>query len=944
MRILLISVVIVGTAVLSAGLARAEIVSQEEELITEPIWEKAGWKKDRDPPTVTPVPEVTNNLPSIKKYSLFSEAGSAAGRRSPTGHKLKAESAFRDEELMTEPLWESGKAGEDQAESLRSFTARLDRRKAHLDESFTLTLEIIAPELKKISSWGQPLLPGFDIINTYQSDAMTKLDGRIWKVRTKRTVFLAREPGTYNIPPVKVRYRGQWYRTQELKITIEGSRSGYVYQRRGLGRKYNRRAVKSSAPDIEQRGSQEPGFTARISHQEVYVNQQLILTVSWHYRTGDKTKINYQPPSLTGFLIEALPQRKIEERTLGVSQRYMGRVYRTALFPVRAGTLVIGPARVTLTEQGKTRAYTTEPLTVAVKPLPRDPAPLRRGIGNGLVGNYKLQAELEAGRTEVEVPVRLKVTLSGRGNVRMAPAPGWKEEAHYRLYLEATSERISREGDQLEGQRTYGYQVIFPFPGRARLSSAVMRYFDPEQEQWRTATARIPEIEVLPFSQVQGGGEKSQPLAMHLKPNHSRPVRLRPSRPGMVESRFFWLIQAMGLGAILLVWGGRRLYSRAQPDPKALRIRRAYPKAKQSLRHLRRYIRQGRADKFYTGLTRITSEYLAAKFGLASAYVGAERLPEYFEQYNIPADLRLRFKAALTACEYVRYAAVTLPAKDMRLLHRDLKRAIREFEKIWRTTHKNNHGLPKKSALAVGITLLAMGTAYAGEAEKYFLRGNALARVGRYEEAETAYRKVLESKIKHPALYYNLGNAYLRQGKTGPAILAYERGLHRAPRNRDIKHNLKQAARWVKENGFSGSWSGFKRPLIFLYRSFTVNELAVTASLSYFLAVIIISLIILWPRRFRSRRPWLLIFIIIFLTAGLWAGARHGERYWWKRAVIMIPEVKLFVRPYREAEAISLLGEGTRVVVRREEEAWVEVRFGRQGHGWVQRSTLEFIK
>ena len=105
MRILLISVVIVGTAVLSAGLARAEIVSQEEELITEPIWEKAGWKKDRDPPTVTPVPEVTNNLPSIKKYSLFSEAGSAAGRRSPTGHKLKAESAFRDEDLMTEPLW-----------------------------------------------------------------------------------------------------------------------------------------------------------------------------------------------------------------------------------------------------------------------------------------------------------------------------------------------------------------------------------------------------------------------------------------------------------------------------------------------------------------------------------------------------------------------------------------------------------------------------------------------------------------------------------------------------------------------------------------------------------------------------------------------------------------------------------------------------------------------
>ncbi len=934
----------VGTAALSAGLVRAETEYQDEELITEPVWETPGGKTEPVLPTVMPVPADPDKRPGKKRYCLSSGAGSAAAGRPSSGHKQAGEPDFGDEELMTEPLWESGKAGEDQAESLRSFTARLDRRKAHLDESFTLTLEIIAPELKKISSWGQPLLPEFDTINTYQSDTMTNLDGRIWKVRTKQTVFLARQPGTYNIPPVKVRYRGQWYRTQELKITIEASRSGYVYQRRGLGRKYNRKAVKSSAPETEQVGGQEPDFTANISRQEVYVNQQLILTVRWHYRAGDKTKINYQTPSMTGFLIEPLPQRKTEERTSGVSQRYVGRVYQTALFPVRAGTLAIDPARLTLTEQGKTRAYTTEPLTVAVKPLPVDPAPLRSGTGNGLVGNYELQAVWEAGRTEVEIPVRLKVKLSGRGNVRTAPAPFLSEDTHYRLYLEEKSEQISRAGGRLEGQRTYCYQVIFHSPGRGRLNQAVMRYFDPEQQQWRSAIARIPEIEVLPLSQVQvSGGESCRPPALNLKPNRSLPVRLRPSRPLMVESRLFWLIQAMGLGVILLVWGGQHLYSRSQPDPKVLRIRRAYPKARRSLRQLRKHIRQGQVDKFYTGLTRITSEYLAARFGLTTAYIGAERLLEFFEQYNIPARLRLRFKAALTACEYVRYAAVTLPAKDMRLLHRDLKRAIREFEKIWRT-HKNNHGLRKKVNLAVIITLLTMGSAYAGEAEKHFLRGNTLDREGRYQEAEAAYRKVLACKIKHPALYYNLGNAYFRQGKLGPAILAYERGLHRAPRNRDIKYNLKQAARLIKESGFSGSWSGFKQSLIFIYRSFTVNELAGTASLSYFLALIIISLIILWPGRFRKWRFLLLIFIIIFLTAGLWAGARYGERYWWKRAVIMIPEVKLYVRPYREAEAISILSEGIRVVVRREEEAWVEVRFGRQGHGWVQRSTLEFIQ
>ncbi|MCK5218172.1 BatD family protein, partial [bacterium] len=806
MRILLISAVIVTAVTLSTGLVRTETVYQEEELITEPVWETAGWKKEPVLPTVTPVPENPDSQPTIKKYSLSSETGSAP-RHSLSRHKYKGEPDFMDEELITEPLRESGEAGDEQVESRCSFEARLDRRRAHLDESFTLTLKIIAPELKKISPFRLPHLPEFDIINSYQTDSMTNLDGRIWKVRTRRTVFLARQPGTYSIPPAKIRCFGQWYQTRELEITIEGSRSGDIYQRRGLGRKYNRRAVKASAPDTEQWGGQEPGFAAKISSQKGYVNQQLILTVSWQCQADERTKINYQPPSMTGFLIESLPQHKTEERISGVGQRYVGGVYSTALFPVRAGTLEIGPARLTLTERGKAKEYMTEALTIEVKPLPVDPAPLRRGRGNGLVGNYELQAVLEADRAEAEVPVSLKVTLSGRGNMRTAPAPFLKEDSHYHLYLEEKNEQISWAGGWLEGQRTYSYQVIFPSPGRECLNQAVMRYFDPEQEQWRSAVARIPEIEVLPLSPIEvSGGEEHQPPALYLKPNHSRPVRLRPSRPGMAETGFFWLIHAMGLGAILLVWGGRYLYSRAQPDPKALRMRRAYPQARRSLRPLRRYIRQGEAAKFYMGLTRITSEYLTARFGLASTYIGAERLPEFFEKYNIPVRLHLRFKAALTACEYVRYAAVTLPAKDMRLLYRDLKRAIKEFEKIWQT-HKNKSGLRKKVNLAVIITLLAIGSAYAEEAEKHFARGSALARAGRHQEAETAYRKVLACKIKHPALFYNLGNAYIRQGKLGPAILAYERGIHRAPRNRDIKHNLKQAASLIKETGFSGAWT-----------------------------------------------------------------------------------------------------------------------------------------
>lgn len=65
-----------------------------------------------------------------------------------------------------------------------------------------------------------------------------------------------------------------------------------------------------------------------------------------------------------------------------------------------------------------------------------------------------------------------------------------------------------------------------------------------------------------------------------------------------------------------------------------------------------------------------------------------------------------------------------------------------------------------------------------------------------YAPSIEIYRALLlqEGNAPTAALYYNLGNAYYRNGDLGWAIVAYERALRLSPRDRYIQHNLQIAS------------------------------------------------------------------------------------------------------------------------------------------------------
>lgn len=80
-----------------------------------------------------------------------------------------------------------------------------------------------------------------------------------------------------------------------------------------------------------------------------------------------------------------------------------------------------------------------------------------------------------------------------------------------------------------------------------------------------------------------------------------------------------------------------------------------------------------------------------------------------------------------------------------------------------------------------------------------FAAANRAYKQGRYDQAIPLYEALVATGVVNEELFYNLGNAYFRAGRLGPAIYQYERALRIDPGHDDARYNLEIARQVVAE-------------------------------------------------------------------------------------------------------------------------------------------------
>lgn len=239
--------------------------------------------------------------------------------------------------------------------------------------------------------------------------------------------------------------------------------------------------------------------------------------------------------------------------------------------------------------------------------------------------------------------------------------------------------------------------------------------------------------------------------------------------------------------------------------------------------------------------------------------------------------------------------------------------------------------------IALLLLLMASPALAGGAVPAEFSRANEAYARGDYQQAVGLY-EALAAQDAPAALYYNLGNAYFKSGRIGKAVLNYERARRRAPRDGDVRHNLRHLRGLVKEPPPSFAAAALSRVAGWA----TVNELAGAGA-----ALLIITTAFLIVFLLRGGMGWAVgagVALALLVVCAAWLGIAARADGGARRAVVTGGTSEARNGPGADNTVAFTIAEGRIVLILGEADGWRAVALPRDGvTGWVPAGAVERV-
>lgn len=210
---------------------------------------------------------------------------------------------------------------------------------------------------------------------------------------------------------------------------------------------------------------------------------------------------------------------------------------------------------------------------------------------------------------------------------------------------------------------------------------------------------------------------------------------------------------------------------------------------------------------------------------------------------------------------------------------------------------------------------------------------------GDYGAAIEGFSDIVRSGVANGKLYYNLGNAYLKNAKLGPAILWYERALKLLPNDPDLIFNYQYARSLTKDAPEEGS--PLLRILFFWKYQLSSRAVALAAvgcSLIFWTALIA------WQFTRRRSIRWIVIAaaapaLIFVLTAGV----NYYESAHRRKAIVLPSQAAVRSGLQQGSTELFKLHAGAKVTVLKSLKDHYQIRYSNDKIGWVPEDVVGVI-
>ena len=763
-------------------------------------------------------------------------------------------------------------------------------------------------------------------------------------------IVAATKGGTYTIPAAHVVVDGRKIASKTLTIKVSGSASGGGS---------NARHQHDEGEEVRDMGTRISGsdlFIKVSANKKRVFEQEPILLTYKVYTLLQLSQLRGDMPDLKSFYTQEvdLPQQK----SFSI-ETVNGRPYRTCtwsqyvMFPQTTGKLQIPGITFEgiVIQQNRNvdpfeaffnggsgyvevkKKINAPGIDIQVDALPQRPT----GFSGG-VGSFNISAQLDNTETKANDPIKLRVIVSGTGNLKLIKQPVLNLPKDFDKYDPKVTDQTKLTSNGLEGSKIYDFLIVPRHQGQYEIPAVEFTYFDTTTKRYETVKSEAFQINVTKGSGASSvsdfsGQEELQELNKDIRYIKTGDVELHRTNEFFFGSTAYWVVMIVLVLVFITLFVIFRQRAIDNANVTKMRGKKANKVATKRLKMAARLMNDNKPNEFYDEVLRALWGYVGDKLTIPVAQLSHDNISQKLAERGVQQTVIDEFIGAIDECEFERYA----PGDPKGNMNKVYDKAMQAIEKIEEVMKKGG----KKVATLVLLLLLApLATQAATKAEADSAYAN-----GNYQAAIKGYEALLKQGSS-AEVYYNLGNAYYRTENITRAVINYERALLLSPGDNDIRFNLQIARSKTIDKVVPESEMFFVTWYRSLVNLMSVDGWGRTALVSLAL-VIILFLVYLF-----SARVWMqkvgffggFVMMVLFVCSNFFAWQQRQQQLYRKGAIVVAPSVSVKSTPAQNGTDLFVLHEGTYVVVTDGSmQNWREVRLADGKKGWLESKKIEMI-
>lgn len=785
-------------------------------------------------------------------------------------------------------------------------------------------------------------------------------------------ILIPKATGTFQLPAATALLSGDRISSTQASIQVvsDGASSSQSSGQNGGKSSGGGQTSSTGSGEIS---SNDLFMRLSLSRTEVVIGEPITATLKIYQRANVVGFENAKFPTFNGFWSqETYVPNNIEFKRESLDDKiYNTAVLRTyVLIPQQSGAITIDPAELVCLVNIRTapstsnslfdsffqdeyrtirKRVTTPAVKVKVNPLPAgQPA----SFGGG-VGNFGISARLTTDNLKTHDAASLIITVSGRGNVALLEEPKVNFPPDFEVYDTKTTENTDKSNGGTSGSKSFEYPFIPRSHGEFTIEPVEYSYYDVNAGKYVTLRTEPLHVKVAkgkggdstPVTTVNSGVERKdvKSLADDIRFIFTGKPGLSGSGSFFVGSVFFWILLALMILGATSVYLAFRKVAAMRADVAGTKNRRATKMAQKRLKLAGEYLDKNLYTAFYEELHKALIGFVSDKLNMDMSEISKDNIASALTEGGVSEEQTKAFTDLLDACEFARYS----PDGGNEAMRSHYDAALKVISSI--DSGLKTGGKSLRKVVTVVTLLLSLGTSMniqAKDLDSLWTAGVQAYTDGKFSDASAAWTSIEESGQKSAKLYYNLGNAWFKQGNYPKAILNYERALRLDPSYSDARYNLEFTSNFVQDK--------IEPVPEFILKSVARKVCYVMGSnawavifLVLLAAALVMGLLFLLGSSVGKRRAGFYCGIVLLLLS---AGALSFS-IWQKSdsvktdtAIVMSPVSSVKSSPSSgSSKDLFVIHEGTKVTILDEVGSWKNIALADGRQGWITSNELEVI-